>query len=327
MKPIKCEACKLFYDGDKYDSCPHCEEKKLTNEQPQPAKPVGPTETRGSGSGESSVGVTAQNLSDSKLSSVHSKKTGLKGFFHSKKEMANDVVVSTEDIPPAQPKVHSQSGGLGSSLRRGSTVGEMPVQEEYVQPSNNSQASYNPQPSQKRHSSYRPQPSYDPQPSYTQQEEEEISETVQQEPVSIKDAVKNADSTFSSADEKTIAKYNFSNSVEPVVGWIICVEGECKGESFNIKSGRNNIGRSLTNDIALAKEKSVSRERHAAITFEPNKKKFYIQSGESSGLTYVNDELIMMFTELKDYDEITLGESKYIFLRLCGDRFTWDNYT
>ena len=44
-------------------------------------------------------------------------------------------------------------------------------------------------------------------------------------------------------DNCTIGYYSRVIGVEPVVGWLVCTEGEYKGESFKLKSGRNFIGR------------------------------------------------------------------------------------
>lgn len=140
---------------------------------------------------------------------------------------------------------------------------------------------------------------------------------------SISEAVKNANAVQNTVDQKTIAFYNFSNDIEPVVGWLVCTKGEYRGASFNLKTGRNNIGRALTMDVALAQEKSVSRERHASIMFEPHQKKFFVQSGEGNGLTYVNKELLMMFKELQPYDIISLGACELMFVPLCGENFDW----
>lgn len=139
------------------------------------------------------------------------------------------------------------------------------------------------------------------------------------------DAVNAAKSTSVTEDTKTMAFYNIS-SAEPVVGWLVCVKGEYFGESFNLKTGRNLIGRSLKMDIPLAKEPSVSRDRHAIITYEPKKRKFYIQPGEGNGLTYVNEDLLMVPLELKNYDKVQIGNSEFIFNAFCSELFTWDDY-
>lgn len=152
------------------------------------------------------------------------------------------------------------------------------------------------------------------------------SYNTQEEIMSIAQAVKQAEAVQNPADQKTIAFYNFSNDIEPVVGWLVCVRGEYHGTSFNLKSGRNSIGRALTMDVALAQEKSVSRERHASVTFDPQQKKFFVQSGENRGLTYVNGELLMSFKELNPYDVISLGACKLMFLPLCGENFDWKDH-
>jgi predicted component of type VI protein secretion system len=122
-----------------------------------------------------------------------------------------------------------------------------------------------------------------------------------------------------------MAFYNLDGA-EPVVGWLVCLQGEYLGQSFNLKAGRNNIGRALNMDVALAQETSVSRNKHAIITYEPQKREFFIQPGEGNGLTYVNDELIMTFAPLKEGDKIKMGNSAYLFAPLCGAAFTWDEY-
>lgn len=124
---------------------------------------------------------------------------------------------------------------------------------------------------------------------------------------------------------KTVGVYADA-AVEPVVGWIICVKGESQGESFNLKAGKNAIGRGAGMDVILAQERSVSRDKHAVITYEPKKRVFLIQSGDSSGLVYLNDELLMNFAELKPYDTIQLGEAIFKFLPFCGEEFIWENY-
>ena len=153
------------------------------------------------------------------------------------------------------------------------------------------------------------------------------------EPVVIPEAVEEPEPAVSDAeepeydefeDEKTIAIYDPEN-MEPVVGWLVCVKGAYKGESFELKTRRNTIGRSLKMDIALAKELSVSRDRHAIITYEPIKRKFYIQCGEGSGLTYVNNEVLMTPREIVDYDLIRMGNCKLILRTLCNGEFSWND--
>lgn len=121
---------------------------------------------------------------------------------------------------------------------------------------------------------------------------------------------------------KTVAFYSMED--EPVTGFLICTMGESKGTSYTLKTGQNFIGRGMDMDVMLVKETSVSRVKHAVIIFDPKKREFYLQPGESSGLTYLNGDLVMSFCRLSAYDEIQLGECTLMFLPFCGERFSWD---
>lgn len=125
-------------------------------------------------------------------------------------------------------------------------------------------------------------------------------------------------------EARTVAFYD--NEAEPVVGWLVCVKGEYFGVSFPLKTGKNTIGRSSRMDVALTKEVSISRDRHAILTYEPRKRQFFVQPGEGNGLTYVNDDLLMMPQEIQDYDVVQVGNGVFVFRTLCGDKFTWDTY-
>ena len=79
-------------------------------------------------------------------------------------------------------------------------------------------------------------------------------------------------------------------------------------------------------DVALINEKSISREFHAGIIFDPSTKQFFAIPGHSNGLTYVNGDLLFSATPLKSYDKIQLGKSTYIFMAFAGSDFMWDTY-
>jgi len=126
-------------------------------------------------------------------------------------------------------------------------------------------------------------------------------------------------------DVKTMAFYNFTDT-EPVVGWLVSIKGEYLGQSFNLKAGQNFIGRSLTMDIPLAQDTSISRNKHAIITFDPENRKFFAQPGESGGLTYLNNELVLAFQPINAYDKVKVGNSEFIFVPCCGEEFSWEDY-
>lgn len=125
-------------------------------------------------------------------------------------------------------------------------------------------------------------------------------------------------------DSKTIAILETPQGREPVVGWLVCVKGDYYGESFKLKTGRNFIGRSNKMDVVLAKDNSVSRDKHAIVLYEPKKREFIAQAGESRSLLYLNDEVVLMTEKLKKGDILTLGNTKLMFIPCCGPDFGWD---
>ena len=131
-------------------------------------------------------------------------------------------------------------------------------------------------------------------------------------------------SYFDSA-KKTSGKEE-NRHIDPVAGWLVCIAGAHFGASFNISAGMNSIGRSDSNRIVLDMDNSVSRDKHAFVTYEPRKRRFFVKPGDSSGLTYVNDEYITETIEIKAMDVVELGNSKFILVPLCGENFTWEDY-
>ena len=109
----------------------------------------------------------------------------------------------------------------------------------------------------------------------------------------------------------------------PCVGWLVALGGEHIGTDFRLKAGKNFIGRGSQMDVALTEDKSVSRDRHAIVVYEPKAHLYLVQPGESSSLVYRNDEVVLTPVKLEAYDVITVGDVNLLFMPLCGERFNW----
>ena len=113
--------------------------------------------------------------------------------------------------------------------------------------------------------------------------------------------------------------------IDPVVGWLVCVEGPDKGRDYRIRSERNQIGRDSSMGICISGDESISREKHAVISFNPKKNSFLLAPGGGRGLAYLNDDEVAIPAELKSYDVIELGKTKLIFVPFCCERFQWSS--
>lgn len=125
-------------------------------------------------------------------------------------------------------------------------------------------------------------------------------------------------------DAKTVRYYETESGIEPVAGWLVCIDGEEQGKSYNLKDGRNFIGRSAHMDVVL-KDNTVSRDKHAVILYEPKKREFLAQPGESRELFYLNDEVVLGFVKLKANDVLQIGNTRLMFIPFCSETFSWDD--
>lgn len=128
----------------------------------------------------------------------------------------------------------------------------------------------------------------------------------------------------SSPDGATVAVIKKKLGIDPVAGWLVCVRGPEKGRDYRIHTEKNYLGRSDTMDIAIKGDDSISRVNHAVITYDPKKKAFRILKNEGRGLVYVNGEEIEGPVELHSYDAVEMGESLFVFIAFCSDKFDWD---
>jgi len=112
-------------------------------------------------------------------------------------------------------------------------------------------------------------------------------------------------------------------AIDPVVGWFVCDHGPEKGRDYRIRSENNTIGRSKDMYICISGDESISRERHAVITFDPQQNAFHLGPGEGRGLVYVNGEVLLAHRKLQAYDKIQLGKTRLIFVPFCGEKYAW----
>lgn len=124
-------------------------------------------------------------------------------------------------------------------------------------------------------------------------------------------------------NDETVSFYKSAIGMEPVVGWLVCVEGSSLGRDYRLISGRNFIGRGKDQNVCIEGDNSVSRSRHAIVVYEPRGNQFLVQPGESRELCYLNDELVLSPMRLRQNDVLTLGSTKLMFIPCCSETFKW----
>ena len=113
---------------------------------------------------------------------------------------------------------------------------------------------------------------------------------------------------------------------DPVVGWLAIVEGPGKGNALQLGYGSNAIGRGETARVNLDfGDDQISRGGHAIVTYDPRGKKFYVQHGGGTNLTYLDDQPVLIPIELPALSHISIGNTVLRFVPLCGEEFDWQN--
>lgn len=278
-----------FYDGDKYSSCPHCAEG---------AAPIEPDH----------FAVVHGAEKEEK-----EEKKEKKGFFHKKEKKVPEPVPVVENKTAMYSEKEAEeivSGKVSSReiSERHSMQQNLPAEEDSEV---NEKPEIKQEPEREAVPVVKPEPKPVPQPSVLSSAFSKVSEPPKTAP---------------SDDGKTIGFFSTGHATEPPVGYLMCIAGEDFGTGFPLKSGNNTIGRSQSMDVVVMDTK-VSREKQAYIMYEPYKREFYIKPGESSGLCYFNEEVVLAPMKMKAYDVIMLGDTKLMLFPICSAQFSWDDYT
>jgi hypothetical protein len=122
---------------------------------------------------------------------------------------------------------------------------------------------------------------------------------------------------------RTVAIIKNELGIDPVVGWLVSMEGKEKGRDYRIHTDNNFIGRGEKMDICIRGDDTISRENHAVITYDSRDKIFYFSPSDGRSIVRLNDKPVLAATRINAYDIIEIGKTKLVFMPLCGEKFEW----
>lgn len=114
-----------------------------------------------------------------------------------------------------------------------------------------------------------------------------------------------------------------SSSLRPVRGWLVVISEDHMGKDFRLHGEKNVIGRSKDYDVNIDFDTAVSSSGDAIISYDDRKGIFFAQSSGSRNNVRVNDNLLLMPVQLKEYDVIEVGRTKLVFRSLCSPNFVY----
>jgi hypothetical protein len=89
-----------------------------------------------------------------------------------------------------------------------------------------------------------------------------------------------------------------------LVGWLVAMDGDQKGEDFRLRDGQNTVGSAPDSDVVL-NDQTVSA-KHASIRYKDGN--FFLSDLDSSNGTFINGlEECIARVEINDSDMLRLG--------------------
>jgi len=111
---------------------------------------------------------------------------------------------------------------------------------------------------------------------------------------------------------------------DPPVAVLLIIGGPGKGELFRVGYGMNSLGRGPDQRVSLDfGDERISRSTHAALTYDGEGKRFYLQPGGGAALTYQGDAPVLEPVEVVDGARIRLGATELLLRILIGKDFDW----
>ena len=113
--------------------------------------------------------------------------------------------------------------------------------------------------------------------------------------------------------------------VQPVVGWLVVVNGIDTPKHFRLIDGMNRIGRDNPEMQISLTDPDVSRTNHAYIMYNGKHNTFKIKHDNGQKTTFLNNEETLEATAMNAFDRIEIGRTEILFIPFCGEHFSWTN--
>ena len=124
---------------------------------------------------------------------------------------------------------------------------------------------------------------------------------------------------------RTVSLVQKSLGIDPVVGWLVALNGKPRGCSFPLHSDNNFIGRSSNMDVCIEGDETVSSANHAFITYDSRDRIFYLTPGEVRSIVRKNSKPVLQPSELEARDRIEIGSTTLMFIPFCDSSFDWES--
>lgn len=121
------------------------------------------------------------------------------------------------------------------------------------------------------------------------------------------------------------AQKTFFAGRNPVLGWLVCVQGGKEGKDFRLTQETNYIGRATSNDVCIDFDETISRDTTITITYVKQTRVFRLNTEQSRNPVTVNGSPVLTELYLRDRDVISVGGTCLKLVCFCNASFAWEN--
>lgn len=124
-------------------------------------------------------------------------------------------------------------------------------------------------------------------------------------------------------DSTVLLNYGNNEAIETVMGWLVGIAGNEYGKSFELTTKEYKLKGKASIEIELNENLPESFRNSVKIGFGRTSEVFYIKA-IAGNVVCVNKDAVMGQQMLESGDVVSMGEIKFAFIPLCGNKFDWD---
>ena len=122
---------------------------------------------------------------------------------------------------------------------------------------------------------------------------------------------------------KRVSKNLSMEEEKPIYAWLVCIEGNRQGRSYNITEGKNYIGSHDTMSIQVLGDEEIRDKKHAVIAYDERNLQGTLLGEESMGFVRLNEAAIYVSKDLKEGDILEIGKSKFFYFDFAKEYHQW----
>jgi hypothetical protein len=119
----------------------------------------------------------------------------------------------------------------------------------------------------------------------------------------------------------------FDPMTDPIVGWLVVVRGPGLGQSVNLGSGMNTVGRDPSERTALKfGDNLISGKDHLRIIYDDANRAFFVAPGSGRNISRMNGQIVANTAPMENYALLELSKQTHVrFVAFCNEAFDWSD--